>query len=44
MVGGDSLPPSSKVTYALNANKLTKQQIMNFFKLWVLGTGPINDE
>lgn len=46
MGGGSSgdLPTTSKVTYKLNANKLTKQQVMNFFKLWVLGTGPINDE
>ncbi len=34
----------SKVTYALDANKLTKQQVMNFFKLWMLGVGPTNDE
>lgn len=34
----------SKVTYSLNANKLTKQQVVNFFKLWVIGIGPINDE
>ncbi len=37
-------PSSSKVTYNLNANKLTKQQAMNFFKLWLLATGPTNDE
>ncbi|MBL8749705.1 MAG: hypothetical protein JNK78_11135 [Planctomycetes bacterium] len=42
--GEDSPPTSSKVTYALNANKLTKQQIMNFFKLWLLAVGPTNDE
>jgi hypothetical protein len=42
--GSDELPVSSKVTYNLNANKLTKQQIMNFFKLWLIATGPINDE
>jgi hypothetical protein len=35
---------SSKVTYSLNANKLTKQQAMNFFKLWILCVGPTNDE
>jgi hypothetical protein len=44
MIAGESTPASSKVTYALHANKLTKQQVMAFFKLWVLGTGPINDE
>ena len=44
MTGEDSPPSSSKVTYALNANKLTKQQIMNFFKLWLICVGPTNDE
>ena len=42
--GEDSPPSASKVTYALNANKLTKQQIMNFFKLWLIAVGPTNDE
>ncbi|MCC6679111.1 MAG: hypothetical protein IT436_18455 [Phycisphaerales bacterium] len=43
--GGDEpVPASSKVTYKLNANKLTKQQIMSFFKLWMVCTGPTNDE
>lgn len=42
--GEDEMPTSSKVTYALNANKLTKQQIMNFFKLWLICVGPTNDE
>ena len=37
-------PAKSKVTYELNANKLTKTQLVNFFKLWVIGIGPINDE
>jgi len=41
--GGDT-PASSKVTYSLHANKLTKQQVMNFFKLWILCIGPTNDE
>lgn len=41
---GSDLPISSKVEYHLNANKLTKQQVMNFFKLWLIGIGPINDE
>ncbi len=35
---------SSKVTYTLNANQLTKQQAMNFFKLWMVIVGPTNDE
>lgn len=43
--GGDEpVPASSKVTYALNANKITKVQAVNFFKLWLIGIGPINDE
>ena len=41
---GGEQPTSSKVTYALNANKLTKQQVMNFFKLWLIAIGPTNDE
>jgi len=41
---GSELPTSSKVTYNLNANKLTKQQVMNFFKLWLVAVGPTNDE
>lgn len=40
----DAAPTSSKVTYTLNANKLSKQQIMAFFKLWLLCVGPTNDE
>ena len=43
-ISGGTTPSSSKITYHLNANKLTKQQIVNFFKLWVLCTGPANDE
>jgi hypothetical protein len=42
--GPDSPPLSSKINYNLNANKLTKQQVMNFFKLWMLAVGPTNDE
>ncbi len=30
--------------YNLEANRLTKQQLMNFLKLWVLIVGPTNDE
>ncbi len=44
MSGGSDLPSSSKVTFNLNANKLTKQQIMNFHKLWLVCVGPTNDE
>ncbi|MFN0132949.1 MAG: hypothetical protein ACKVW3_10555 [Phycisphaerales bacterium] len=43
-MGSGDLPSSSKVTFALNANKLTKQQVMNFFKLWMIAVGPTNDE
>ena len=35
---------ASKITYNLDANKLTKQQVMNFFKLWMICVGPTNDE
>lgn len=44
MSGEDAPPTASKVTFALDANKLTKQQIMNFFKLWMVCVGPTNDE
>ncbi len=44
LMHGKDTPSSSKVTFNLNANKLTKQQIMNFFKLWMIGVGPTNDE
>jgi hypothetical protein len=44
MVAGSEAPTASQITYKLNANKLTKQQVMNFFKLWMLAIGPINDE
>jgi hypothetical protein len=44
MVAGSEAPSASKVTYKLDANKLTKQQIVNFFKLWLVCVGPTNDE
>ncbi|MFO0838885.1 MAG: hypothetical protein U1D55_10185 [Phycisphaerae bacterium] len=44
MPAGKEAPSSSKVTFNLGANKLTKQQIMNFFKLWMICIGPTNDE
>lgn len=44
MAPGKDVPSSSKVTFNLNANKLNKQQIMNFFKLWMVCVGPTNDE
>ena len=43
-ISGGTTPANSKVTYHLNANKLTKQQIVNFFKLWLVCVGPTNDE
>ena len=43
-VGDKQAPGASKVKYALNANQLTKVQIMNFFKLWMVCVGPTNDE
>ncbi|MFN8389175.1 MAG: hypothetical protein U0136_02655 [Bdellovibrionota bacterium] len=44
--GGEDEPTvtASKVTYNLNANKLTKIQAVNFFKLWMVIVGPTNDE
>jgi hypothetical protein len=42
-ISGSDSPSKSKVTYELNANKLTKK-LVNFFKLWMVGIGPINDE
>jgi hypothetical protein len=41
---GSDAPSSSKITYNLNATKLTKQQVVNFFKLWMIAIGPTNDE
>ena len=43
-VPGSDTVAASKVTYKLNANKLTRQQIVNFFKLWVVAIGPTNDD
>ncbi|MEZ0390001.1 MAG: hypothetical protein ACAI34_23180 [Verrucomicrobium sp.] len=43
-VKGEDVPTASKITYQLDANQLTKQQIMNFLKLWLIGIGPTNDE
>ncbi len=42
-MAGDTVS-ASQVTYKLNANKLSRQQIMNFFKAWMLAVGPTNDE
>ena len=43
-VAGEDSCTASKITYQLDANQLTKQQIMNFMKLWLIGIGPTNDE
>lgn len=43
-LAGEPVVSASKVTYNLSANRLTKVQVMNFFKLWLIGTGPLNDE
>jgi hypothetical protein len=42
--GEEAVPSHSKITYDLAANQLTKQQVMNFVKLWLIGIGPTNDE
>ncbi|MEA2710070.1 MAG: hypothetical protein QOF78_2671 [Phycisphaerales bacterium] len=44
LISGGTTPSSSKIDYHLNANKLTKQQVVNFFKLWMVCVGPTNDE
>ena len=43
-ISGGTTPSASKVTYHLKANKLTRQQVMNFAKLWLLCVSPTNDE
>lgn len=43
-VNGEDVPSASKIAYQLDANQLTKQQVMNFLKLWLIGIGPTNDE
>ena len=42
--GEEATVYASKVAYNLNANKLTKQQAVNLFKLWMVIVGPTNDE
>jgi len=42
--GAEPTCTASKITYSLDANQLTKQQVMNFLKLWLIGIGPTNDE
>ena len=43
-ISGGTTPSMSKVVYHLDANKLNKQQIVNFYKLWMVCVGPTNDE
>lgn len=43
-IPGKEEPAKSKVEYSLNANKVSKQQAVAFFKLWMVCIGPINDE
>jgi hypothetical protein len=43
-IKGEDSCTASKITYQLDANQLTKQQVMNFLKLWLIGIGPTNDE
>lgn len=42
--GEDASVLSSKVAYSLDANKLTKVQAVNLFKLLMVVVGPMNDE
>ncbi len=43
LVDGETVT-ASKITYNLSANKLTKPQIVNFMKLWLIAIGPTNDD
>lgn len=43
-LNGEPSCSASKISYQLDANQLTKQQVMNFIKLWLVGIGPTNDE
>jgi hypothetical protein len=40
----EPVPSSSKVTYDLTGNKLSKEQVMAWAKLWLIAVGPVNDE
>jgi serine/threonine protein kinase len=45
-VHGESVftPTKSTATFNLHANRLTRQQLDTFVKMWLLMSGPINDE
>ncbi len=38
------LPYRSKLTFRLNANRLTPRQVHMFLRMWLLMSGPVNDE
>lgn len=38
------LPYKSQLTFHLNANRLTPRQFHTFLKMWLLMSGPVNDE
>lgn len=42
--GEEETASHSDVIYALNANKLTPVQLVNFTKLWLLAIGPVHDD
>jgi hypothetical protein len=43
-VPGSDAPASSDVVFKITSTKLSKQQVVNFFKLWLVCIGPTNDE
>ena len=43
-VGEEDVVTSSEVSYQLESNWVSKIQLMNFFKLWLVIIGPVNDE
>jgi len=40
---GQPLVTKSDIQYALIGSKLTKQQLFNFLKMWLIMVGPVND-
>ncbi len=43
-ISGTTTPASSQVVFKINSTQLSKQQVVNFFKLWLVCIGPTNDE
>ena len=41
---GTTTPLGSEVLFKISSTKLSKQQVVNFFKLWLVCIGPTNDE